>query len=131
MSGDVKAGDCLGQSNHKIVEFCILGDIRRMNSKTAILNFQRADFEQFRTLAQRVPWDSVLKGKGVQEGWLLLKKEVLKAQEQAIPLCRKMNWWERRLPWMNRAFPEAPGEKENFPPVEEGMDNLRRVQRIC
>jgi len=41
----VKAGDCLGQSNHKIVEFSILGDVRRMTSKTAILNFQRVDFD--------------------------------------------------------------------------------------
>ena len=39
--GDVKAGDCLGQSNHRIVEFSILGDVRRVTSKTAILNFQR------------------------------------------------------------------------------------------
>ena len=67
MSGDVKAGDCLGQSNHKIVEFCILGDIRRMNSKTAILNFQRADFDLFRMLVAEVPWELLLKGKGVQE----------------------------------------------------------------
>jgi len=28
-----------------------------------------------------------------------------------------------------RAFPEAPGEKENLHPVEEGMDSLGRVQR--
>jgi len=29
------------------------------------------------------------------------------------------------------AFPEAPGEKENLPPAEEGMDNLGRIQRSC
>jgi len=28
-------------------------------------------------------------------------------------------------------FPEAPGEKESLPPVEEGMGNSRRVQRSC
>jgi len=33
---------------------------------------------------------------------LLLKKEVLKAQELAIPLSFKMNWQERRPVWMNR-----------------------------
>jgi len=54
------------------------------------------DFELSRTLVGRVPWDSVLKGKRVQEGCLLLKKEVLKAQEQAIPLSCKMNWQGRR-----------------------------------
>ena len=44
----------------------------------------------FRRLAERVPWDSVLESKGVQEGWSLPKKEVLKVQEQAVPLSHKM-----------------------------------------
>ena len=65
--GGVKAGDYLGQSDHEIVEFSILGDVRRVTSKTAILNFQRVDFNLFRTLVAGVPWESLLKGKGVQE----------------------------------------------------------------
>lgn len=58
-------------------------------SKTTTLVFQRVDFELFRTVVGTVPWDSVLKGRGVQEGWLLPKKEVLKWQEQAVLLCHK------------------------------------------
>ena len=73
----MKAGDCLGQSDHEIVEFSILGDVRRVTSKTAI--FQRADFDLFRTLVAQVPWESFLKGEGVQEAWTLLKMEILKA----------------------------------------------------
>ena len=30
---DVKVGDCLGESDHEIVEFSILGDVRRVTSK--------------------------------------------------------------------------------------------------
>jgi len=63
----VKAGDSLRQSDHEIVEFSILGDIRRVTTKTAILNFQRADFDLFRMLVAEVPWELLLKGKGVQE----------------------------------------------------------------
>ena len=85
--GDMKVGDCFGQSNHEMVEFSILGDVRRVTSKTAILNFKRADFDLFRTLVARVPWESLLKGKGVQEAWTLLKMEILKAREQAVPEC--------------------------------------------
>ena len=62
----MKAGDCLGQSDHEIVEFSILGDVRRVTSKTAILNFKRADFDPFRTLVARVPWELLFKGEGVQ-----------------------------------------------------------------
>ena len=40
----------------------------------------------FRRLVGGVPWDSVLESKGVQDSWSLFKKEVVKAQEWAVPL---------------------------------------------
>ena len=43
------------------------------------MNFKRADFDLFRTLVAQVPWESFLKGEGVQEAWTLLKMEILKA----------------------------------------------------
>jgi len=70
--------------------------------KTANLDFWRVNFEPFRMLVGTVSWDSVLKGKEVWEGWSLLKKEDLKGQEKAIPLCCKMSWRGRRPVWMNR-----------------------------
>jgi len=42
-------------------------------------------------LVERVPWERVLKGKGVQASWTFFEEEVLKAQEQAVPMCHKMN----------------------------------------
>ena len=33
---------------------------------------------------------------------MLFKKKVLKAQEQAVPLSRKMSWCGRRPAWINR-----------------------------
>ena len=98
--GDVKAGDCLGQSDREIVEFSILGDVRRVTSKTAALNFRRADFDLFRMLVAWVPWESLLRGKGVHEAWMLLKIEILKAQEQAVPECHKVSHRGRRQVWM-------------------------------
>ncbi|KAF1431540.1 hypothetical protein FQV24_0014484, partial [Spheniscus mendiculus] len=38
----------------------------------------------------------------VQEGWTIFKKEVLKTQEQAVPVCHKKNGWGRRPAWLNR-----------------------------
>ncbi|KAF1468727.1 hypothetical protein FQV17_0013856, partial [Megadyptes antipodes antipodes] len=37
----------------------------------------------------------------VQEGWTIFKKEVLKAQEQAVPVCCKKNRQGRRPAWLN------------------------------
>ena len=80
--GDVVVGNCLGQSDHEMVEFSILGKVRKGISKNAVLDFWRADFELFRMLVGKVPWKVVLKSRGVQEGWALLKKEILMSQEQ-------------------------------------------------
>ncbi|GAB0183522.1 hypothetical protein GRJ2_000817500 [Grus japonensis] len=92
LRGDVVVGGRLGLSNREMIEFSILGKIRKGVSKTASMDLRRADFGLFRdTLVERVPWEKVLKGKGVQEGWALFKKEVLKAQEQAVPMCHKTN----------------------------------------
>ena len=99
--GDVEVGSCLEQSDHDMVELSILGRVRRGNSKTATLDFQRADFELFIKLVEGVPWDSVLQSKGVQDGWLLFKKEVLKVQEQAVPLCCMVSRQGRPV-WRNR-----------------------------
>ena len=101
--GDVMAGGHFGHSDHELIVF----DSWRSKvgvSRTATLDFQRADFGLFRSLADRVPWEAVLKGKGVQEGWTLFKEEILKAQEQAFPICRKTSQQGRRLAWMNRVL---------------------------
>ena len=66
------------------------------SSKTATLDFQRVDFKLFRTVVGRILRDSVLKGKGVQEDWLLLRKKVLEALEQTVPMCGNMSLQGRR-----------------------------------
>lgn len=72
--GDMKVRSCLGQSDHKMVEFAILVEVRSGGYKT--LDFWRVDFEMFSTMVGRVAWDSVLKVKGAQEGWSPFKEEV-------------------------------------------------------
>ena len=64
-----------------MIEFLILGEVRRGVSRTATLGFWRADSGLFRSLIHKVPWEAVLKGKGVQEGWTFFKKEILKVQD--------------------------------------------------
>ena len=49
-----------------------------------------------------VPWQSVFEGLGVHERWSVLKNHRLKAQEQAIPLCRKSSKQGPRPAWFSR-----------------------------
>jgi len=87
---------CLGESDHEMIEFSFLSEVRMVVSKIAALDFWRADFELLRKLVGRVPWGSVLRYTWVQEVWAFSKKEFLKAQEQPVPMCHRMGWWGRR-----------------------------------
>ena len=53
--GDVEVGGCLGQSDHEMIDFSIHGGAWRGNSKTATLDFRRADFELFKRLIGESP----------------------------------------------------------------------------
>lgn len=69
-------------------QFSILRELRRWVSRTST---SRGHFGLFRGLFERVPWAAILKGKGVLEGSTFFKMEILKALEQAVPMCQKMS----------------------------------------
>ncbi|PKU29997.1 hypothetical protein llap_19699 [Limosa lapponica baueri] len=100
--GDVTVGDCLGHSDYEMIEFSVLREARRGASRTATMDLQRADFGLFKNLLDRAPWEAALKGKGVQEGWTCFKEEVLKAQEQAVPVRCKASRRGKRPAWLNK-----------------------------
>lgn len=54
--------------------------------RTVPLDFWRAGFSLFGRLVGGIPWEAVLKGKAVQKSWTLFKKEIIKEQEQAVPM---------------------------------------------
>jgi len=74
--GDVVVGGRLGLSDHEMLEFSVHGEVKRGDSKTTTIDFQRPGFGLFRMLVVRVPWERVLKGKGVQEVRTFFKEEV-------------------------------------------------------
>lgn len=71
-------------------------------SRNFTLDLGQADFSLLRTLTDRVPWESVLKGEGVLEGWMCFKKALLNIQKQALPTCRETCCQRKRLSWLNR-----------------------------
>ena len=68
-----------------MLDFSLLVEPRREVSRTATLDFRRSDFNLFRTMVERVPWEVVLESVGAQEGWEYFKEVVLKMQELTIP----------------------------------------------
>ncbi|KAK4826044.1 hypothetical protein QYF61_003943 [Mycteria americana] len=131
----VMVGGRLGQSDHEMIEFLIHGEVARGVSKTATLGFQRADFGLFRRLVERVPWEAALKGKGVQEGWTFFQEEVLKAQERAVPRCRKTSRRGRRPAWLTRElWLELRKKRRVYDLWKKGQatqEDYKGVARLC
>ncbi|GAB0179518.1 cAMP-dependent protein kinase inhibitor alpha [Grus japonensis] len=118
--GNVTLKGSLGCSDHEMVEFKILGAVRRVHSKLAALDFRRADFGLFRNLLGRIPWDKALEGRGAQDSWLIFKGHLLQAQERCNPTKRKSGKNARRPAWMNKGR-----DWENEEPSTVGEDQVQ------
>ena len=61
-------------SNHKIMEFRNLREGNQAERRITTLDFRKADFDLFRDMLGRVPCDTVLGRRWVQESWLFFKE---------------------------------------------------------
>ena len=86
--GDIRIGGCLGCSDHAMVEFTLRRALRQVESNRK-LNFRTANFQLFRELIKKTPWETVLMGKGMQQRWQIVKEAFFKAQELSIHRCSK------------------------------------------
>lgn len=75
----------------------------------------------------RLPWELILEGRGVQEGCTSFRKEILKVQEQLVPMSQEMSRQEENQPGWTESFDWNSGEKESFWPLEEGAQEERRM----
>lgn len=63
----IKTGDTLGFGEHALVEFSVSMDSGWAEYKIKTLNLRKANFWLFRALVQRIPWETTLRDKGVNE----------------------------------------------------------------
>ncbi|PKU38766.1 glycerol kinase [Limosa lapponica baueri] len=99
--GNAKVKGSLGCSDHEVMVFRIMKAGRRVKSKLTMLNFRRVDFDLFKDLLGRVPWDMVLDGRGAQESRLIFKDHLLQAQGSSILISMKSGKSVWRPAWMN------------------------------
>ena len=72
-------------SDHAIIEFMLQRDKRQAKSKIRTLNFRKADFQLFRELVNKIPWETGLMGKGTEQSWQIFKEAFFRVQELSIP----------------------------------------------
>lgn len=92
----------LGHSSPEMIRVSSSHRLRRGISRTATLDFQRADLgligDMFRELLER----QVVEGSGVPEGWTFFGTGIFKTQGQTVPMCWKMSQQGRKAAWLNR-----------------------------
>lgn len=110
--GNVTAGGHLRHSDYQMIDF-----------------FQTADLVLFMRLAERVLWEAILKGKGVQEGWTCFKEDILKLQEQTIHMFQVMSQRARRPTCLNKELWLEIREKKNYNCWWRGRQ-LRKSKRM-
>jgi len=69
LTHDVKTGGSLGCSDHALVEFTVLRDMRKARSTVRTQNFRKAIFQLFRELVSSTPWETVLRDRGAEQRW--------------------------------------------------------------
>ena len=63
--------------------------MRQAKCKIRTLSFRKANFQPFRELVNKTPWETVLMGKGAEQSWQIFKEAFFSAQELSIPRCSK------------------------------------------
>ncbi|KAK4821003.1 hypothetical protein QYF61_010734 [Mycteria americana] len=99
---DVKIGGSLSFSDHTLVEFTVLRDMGQVRSTVRTLNFRKANFQLFKELVSRTPWETVFRDRGAQQSWQIFKDAFHKAQELLVPRCRKSGKEGKRPAWLSR-----------------------------
>ena len=99
--GNIKIAGRLGCSDHALVEFTVLRDMGQAKSKVRTLNFRQEDFQLFKELVKRTPWETALRDKGAEQSWQIFKDAFHRAQELSIPRCKKSGKEGKRLAWLS------------------------------
>lgn len=101
---NAKARGGLGCSDLEMVDFRILKVRIKANSRMAILKFRRVDFGLFMGFLERIPWDTVLERREIQETWMIFKNYLLRDKEQSILIFRTTSKGGRKPAYTNKEF---------------------------
>ncbi|CAM5155513.1 unnamed protein product [Natator depressus] len=133
--GEAKVDGNLGGSDHELVEFRILTQGRKVSSRIRTLDFRKADFDSLRERMGRIPWGTIMKGKGVQESWLYFKESLLRLQGQTIPMSRKNSKHGKRPAWLNgEILADLKHKKEAYKKWKVGhmtREEYKNIARAC
>ncbi|KFQ62499.1 hypothetical protein N334_03741, partial [Pelecanus crispus] len=77
-------------------------DMGKARSTIRMLNFRKANFQLFKELVRRTPWETVLRDRGTEQTWQIFKDTFHRAQELSVPKCDKSGKEGKRPAWLSR-----------------------------
>ncbi|KFQ62398.1 hypothetical protein N334_02973, partial [Pelecanus crispus] len=77
-------------------------DMGKVRSTVRTLNFRKANFQLFKELVRRTPWETVLRDRGMEQSWQTFKDTFHRAQELSVPKCKKSGKEGKRPAWLSR-----------------------------
>ena len=73
-----------------------------MKSIVRTLNFRRENFQLFKEIVRRSPWETVLRDRGTEQSWQVFKDVFQRAQELSVPKCKNSGRERKRLAWLRQ-----------------------------
>ncbi|KFQ91096.1 hypothetical protein Y956_15163, partial [Nipponia nippon] len=99
------------------------------------VNFRKANFQLFKELINRTPWEMALRKKGAEQRWQVFKDAFHRAQELSIPRCRKSGKKGKRLAWLSHdLWVKLKGKKRMHRQWKKGLvswEEYRETPQLC
>lgn len=111
---NVEVLEPLGTSDHSTVIFDVSWEVKKVSSKTKILNFRRANFDRMRSYLGKIEWETLLDCESVNEMWERFKGALLDSQCRFIPKVSKSKLKKQNPQWMTSAIRKNLREKRNL-----------------
>ncbi|KFR00034.1 hypothetical protein Y956_06354, partial [Nipponia nippon] len=93
-------------------------DKGQMKSIVRTLNFRKANFQLFKALINRTPWEMALRDKGAEQSWQIFKDAFHRTQELSMPRCKKSLKEGKRPAWL---WVKLKGNKRMHRQWEQGL----------
>jgi len=123
--GDRRIGGSLSCRDYALVEFRVVKDEGQAKSKVRTLNFRKANFQRFKELGNRTPWESTLRDEGAEQSWQIFKDA----------FCKKSGKEGKRPAWLSQDLLVKPkGKREQHKQWNQGQvswEEYRNSAQLC